>query len=145
MSTVEMAKGIAYAAHYGVERVITHEGYINHPRRVAEAVVQYGEDHVIVAWLHDVVEDTEITLDYLLEIGFSKVVVDAVDSVTKRHGETYMDMVRRAKANPIGRIVKLADNADNSSDLHRMELIDKERYDFQVARYTKARILLLED
>ena len=74
----------------------------------------------MTAVLHDVVEDTTITLDMLLAEGFPREVVRAVDALTKRSGETYEAFVARAAMDPIGRSVKLADLAENS-DLTRIQ------------------------
>ncbi|MCR5794124.1 MAG: GTP pyrophosphokinase, partial [Solobacterium sp.] len=58
-------------------------------------------------------EDTQLTLDMLRAQGFSETVVEAVDSVTRRKGESYMEFVKRAAQNPIGRAVKIADLKHN--------------------------------
>jgi (p)ppGpp synthase/HD superfamily hydrolase len=67
----------------------------------------------IVALLHDTIEDTPVTPEYLLEQGFAQTIVDAILSVTKHDGESYEDFVKRATENPIGRVVKLHDLEDN--------------------------------
>jgi (p)ppGpp synthase/HD superfamily hydrolase len=68
----------------------------------------------IAAVLHDVVEDNKHwTLDRLRLEGFSDSVIAAIDSLTHRDGESYEDFVKRAAANPIGRVVKRADLLDN--------------------------------
>lgn len=77
-----------------------------------------GEEERIVAVLHDVVEDSEWTLESLGNEGFSENVLDAIDSVTRREGESYEAFVARSAEHPIGRRVKLADLADNA-DLSR--------------------------
>jgi (p)ppGpp synthase/HD superfamily hydrolase len=93
--------------------------YIHHVRRVVARVADLAPAEISVecqtaAALHDVVEDSRWTLEDLRAEGFPPEVVDAVDSVTKRDGEDYFDMVRRAAADPVGRWVKLADNLDNA-------------------------------
>lgn len=116
MSTLERAIAVAVAAHAGQ---IDKAGrpYILHPLRVMLALD--STDDQIVGVLHDVVEDTEVTLDRLRADGFSEAILAALDSVTKREGEGYPAFVLRAAANPIGRKVKLADLHDNS-DLSRI-------------------------
>ena len=85
--------------------------YFQHPMRVA---MRCSTDHEkIVALLHDIIEDTNVTPEYLLSEGFPQFIVDAILSVTKRDGESYEDFVARAKENPIGRIVKIHDLEDN--------------------------------
>lgn len=111
--------------------------YIANPIRVAircESKLQK-----IVALLHDVVEDTDVTFDDLRELGFTEEVITAVDSVTKRPGETYADFVLRSKANPVGRIVKLADIDDNLED---QSALDPEEAAFLSKRYIKAQEVL---
>lgn len=93
--------------------------YIAHPFRVALSVREYGQAYFIVGLLHDVVEDTSATLESVRTI-FGDVVADAVDSVTRREPKTghpekerYFDFIMRARANKIGRSVKIADISDN--------------------------------
>ena len=66
-----------------------------------------------VAMLHDIVEDTPVTLDCLRYEGFPENIVDAVDAITKRPGEDYTAYLKRVKENPRARTVKLADVAFN--------------------------------
>jgi hypothetical protein len=72
-----------------------------------------GEAAKIVAVLHDVVEDTAVTMEDLRRDGFSAEVLEALALVTHRKDEPYADYVVRAKANALARRVKLADLADN--------------------------------
>ncbi|MFJ1539219.1 HD domain-containing protein [Micromonospora chalcea] len=141
--TVADADHLAFRAHHGqVDKA--GRPYIDHPRAVAAILAQQGHsDHAVMAGLlHDVVEDTPITLDDLRAAGFPEDVVSAVDAVTRRDGETYMDMIRRAAADPLGRLVKLADNANNS-DPQRMALLDPADAERRGRRYAKARAVLL--
>ncbi|MFE7871645.1 HD domain-containing protein [Micromonospora humida] len=118
--------------------------YIDHPRTVAAILAQqcHGDHAVMAGLLHDVVEDTPTTLDDLRAAGYPPVMVDAVDAVTRRPGEMYMDMIRRAATHPLGRLVKLADNASNS-DPERLALLDPATADRLRRRYEKARPVLL--
>lgn len=96
--------------------------YFQHPMRVA---MRCGSDEEkMVALLHDVIEDCDVTPEYLLEEGFPQEVVDGILSVTKRQGESYDDFVRRAKENPLGRVVKLHDLEDNL-DIFRLDNLDE--------------------
>jgi len=92
--------------------------YIEHPLRVMRAMSNDAER--IVAVVHDVIEDTDLTLNQLAAAGFPDYVLEALDSVTRRTGETYEAFVARASANVIGRRVKYADLRDNA-DLSRIE------------------------
>lgn len=85
--------------------------YIFHPVRVA--LHCRTEEEKIVALLHDVVEDTDITLDDLRREGFSAEVLDALQCLTKIKGEDYMDFIRRVATNPLATQVKLHDLRDN--------------------------------
>ncbi|CEL28825.1 HD domain-containing protein [Pseudomonas iridis] len=114
--TLERAIAIAATAHAGQ---VDKGGapYILHPLKVMLRMTTLEER--IVAVLHDVVEDCEISLDDLRKEGFSEEVLTAIQSVTKVPGESYEDFVERAAQNPIGRVVKLADLEENS-DLSRI-------------------------
>lgn len=114
--TLERAIAIAATAHAGQ---VDKGGapYILHPLKVMLRMTSLEER--IVAVLHDVVEDCEISLDDLRKEGFSEEVLTAIQSVTKVPGESYEDFVERAAQNPIGRVVKLADLEENS-DLSRI-------------------------
>lgn len=108
---IAVARGIAETAHEGqVDK--SGAAYIEHPRRVAERV-SGDPGAVVVAWLHDVVEDTEVTLAELAE-RFPPQIVAAVDAVTKRAGEAKADYYRRVAADPLALAVKRADIADNT-------------------------------
>lgn len=110
MSTIERAIEIAARAHTGqVDKA--GEPYIMHPLRVMMA--QTDARCRLAAMLHDVVEDSPVTLDDLRAEGFGEDVVQAIDALTKRDGETRMDAGKRAAVNPIARRVKLADLNDN--------------------------------
>lgn len=114
--TLERAIAIAAAAHAGQ---VDKGGapYILHPLKVMLRMTSLEER--IVAVLHDVVEDCDISLDDLRKEGFSEEVLSAIESVTKVPGESYENFVERAAQNPIGRVVKLADLEENS-DLSRI-------------------------
>lgn len=116
MSTLERAIAIAAEAHAGQ---VDKGGapYILHPLRV---MLRLDDLEARMAGvLHDVLEDTEVTLERLRSEGFPEAVLSAIQSVTKVPGETYEAFVARAAEDPIGRRVKLADLADNS-DLSRI-------------------------
>lgn len=116
MSTLERAIAIAAKAHEGqVDKA--GAPYVLHPLRMMLCLP--GRDERITAVLHDVVEDCGVSLATLRAEGFSEQVLEAVDSVTRRHQESYEAFVLRAASNPIGRRVKLVDLQDNS-DLSRI-------------------------
>lgn len=102
---------IAYHAHRGQKRW-DGSPYIDHPIAVAQSLKDV--DAQIVALLHDVVEDTDITLDDLSSFGDE--VVDAVNAITKRDGERYVDYLNRVAANGLATEVKIADITHNLND-----------------------------
>lgn len=101
--------------------------YEYHCLRVAEAVEQSFSEQpgafqikcIIAAVLHDIIEDTSITKEDLLHKGFDKDIVEAVDAVSRRKGESYFDFVKRCKENEIARTVKRYDLEDNM-DIRRL-------------------------
>ncbi len=96
--------------------------YVFHPFHLAE---QMGtEDETVVALLHDVVEDTDHTLDELAEMGFGDAVIEALALLTHDDKTEYMDYVRAIKGNPLAKAVKLADLRHNS-DLTRLDTVDE--------------------
>jgi (p)ppGpp synthase/HD superfamily hydrolase len=146
MSTIERAVAIAAEAHAG-QTDKAGAPYLLHPLRVMLSVSKAEER--IVAVLHDVLEDCPgWTLDRLRADGFSEVVLAGLVSVTKTAFEeaakdeaSYLAFVRRAAANPIGRVVKLADLRDNF-DLSRIAApTDRDR--LRLKKYERA-IALLE-
>ena len=115
MEKIRLAEIIATGAHYGqVDK--GGKDYINHPATVAMYVE--GEDEKITAWLHDVVEDTDVTLDDIKEL-FGFKIAEAVDAITRRKNEDRTVYLNRVKANPIAKRVKIADLTHNS-DLSRI-------------------------
>jgi (p)ppGpp synthase/HD superfamily hydrolase len=139
MATLERAIEIAAKAHAGqVDKA--GQPYILHPIRVMLRVS--GVEARISAVLHDVVEDSDITMEELHAEGFSALVLEAVDALTKRTGENRFEAARRAAANEIARVVKLADNAENM-DLSR--ITQPTQRDFaRLTEYTKVREILLD-
>ena len=115
-SQSEKAYEIAKKAHLGqIDKA--GEDYIKHPEKVASFV--NSDEEKAVAYLHDVIEDTELTLEDLREYGFSEEVLKAVDVITKKKGQDYQTYLNSVKENKLARVVKLADLRHNS-DLTRL-------------------------
>lgn len=127
------AMKLAYTAHHG-QMDKSGIPYIFHPIHLAEQM--QDEYTTCVALLHDVVEDTSVTLEELAET-FPKEVVEAVALMTHKDGEPYLDYVERIKENPIARTVKLADLQHNS-DQTRLENADAATLARYRDKYSKA-------
>jgi hypothetical protein len=132
MATLEIAVEIAAKAHAGTKDK-QGQPYLCHPLRVLLGVD--GEDAQIVAVLHDVAEDTHVTLDDIRAQGFSESVVEALALVTHDKHTPYSAYVIRCKSNPIARQVKLSDLRDNTS-LSRV-LLRGDKYDADARRLQK--------
>lgn len=143
-SLIDQARAVAVEAHTG-QTDKAGAPYINHPQRVAIRVCQYAptggtEAAQAVAWLHDVVEDSSITLQDLA-LTFPPEIVAAVDAITHRPHEPREDYYRRVAANDLARAVKLADLEDNS-DPARLQLLDERtRYRLE-EKYARAQAAL---
>lgn len=109
------AAAIADRAHQGQFRRDGATPYICHPRDVAGRVK--GDDMAeAVAWLHDVLEDTDLKADDLRKAAIPQEVVDAVILLTRRDGLGYERYLSQIKANPLARKVKIADMLSNLND-----------------------------
>lgn len=130
---LEKAILLAVEAHSG-QRDKAGDPYILHPLRMMLTLDTPSEK--IAAVLHDVVEDTEWTLEGLRREGFSEEVIDAVACLTKQGDESYEAFVERAAQHPIARRVKLADVEDNM-DVRRLDTLTNKDQD-RLARYLRA-------
>lgn len=141
-SFVQVAEAIARRAHAG-QADKSGVDYIGHPERVAAGVRTHGGDDgaVAAAWLHDVLEDCDVTAGDLLEAGIPVPVVEAVRAVTKTKGETLEDYCARIRANPTAMLVKRADLEDNTDPARTAILPEKVRVRL-AAKYARVRSLL---
>ena len=114
--------------------------YVYHPYRIAEQMED--EYSTCVALLHDVVEDTDITLDDLKNKGFPQEVIEAIALMTHDDDTPYFDYIKRIKTNPLATAVKLADLQDNSNyeRLDKVEIKDLQRLE----KYREAKRILSE-
>ena len=130
---LELALSIATEAHNG-QFDKAGVDYIEHPIYVASQVDT--EEEKAVALLHDVIEDSPVSAEGLLQAGLPETVVTAVQVLTKKKEQDYQTYLETVKKNPLARVVKLADLKHNS-DLSRLSSItekDKER----LKKYKKA-------
>ena len=132
---VAIAMSIATRIHRDQYRHGHGEPYIRHPERVAKAIRgmqagDAGERLEAIAWLHDVSEDGRLTSEDLRAGGMPPEVVEAVSILTRGHDETYFAYITRVvfSRNSFAACVKLADLADNMSDLKECSLKDKYRF-----------------
>lgn len=137
---LDKAAQICVMAHAG-QRDKNGCAYFQHPMRVAMRCST--DEEKMVALLHDVIEDSDITPQMLLNNGFPKFIVDSVISISKRNDESYEEFVARAKLDVLGRQVKLHDIEDNL-DILRLNEID-EGTAKRLNKYLKAYHYLKDD
>lgn len=113
--------------------------YIYHPFYLATQMET--EDSIIVALLHDVVEDSHYTFEEIESYGFSPSIISALRLLTHEDSEDYIAYIHRVKANELARIVKLADLKHNSDESRLSHIDDKVRE--RLNRYAKS-IKILE-
>ena len=129
---------IAYNAHHG-QKDKSGLPYIHHPLHLAEQM--QTEETCIVALLHDVVEDTDVTFNDLKKY-FSDDIIEALKLLTHEKSVDYMEYVKKLKSNPIAKAVKIADLHHNSdrTRLDKLSVKDLQRYE----KYKKALEILSE-
>ena len=129
---VDKARALAQIAHAG-QKYGKEDYFEAHVSKVADRVANatrniYGQDHVIVAYLHDVVEDTAVTLDHLVDFGFDPAIIKSVDALTRRNGEEYFDYIERVKANDrFAPLVKYHDLEANINRNTKPSLIERNK------------------
>ncbi len=114
--------------------------YVFHPIHVAEQMTD--EITTAIALLHDIVEDTDYTLQDLIDMGFPREVTDALALLTHEEGVPYLEYVAGIKADPAARAVKLADLAHNS-DSTRLDSVDEKALE-RIEKYRKAMEILTD-
>ena len=114
---IEIATKISKEAHAGQTYGDGLDYFEHHVRKVADRVKDagYNERYETVALLHDVVEDTEVTLQDLTK-HFPPDIVMAVGAMTHEKGESYMKYLMEAGTNKYARVVKYFDMKENSSN-----------------------------
>lgn len=113
--------------------------YVFHPFHLAEQM--NDENSVIVALLHDVVEDSDMTFDDLKNMEFSQEILDALQLLTHKNDVDYFEYVNQIKSNELARKVKLVDLKHNI-DITRLDNITEKDVN-RVNKYKKA-IQILE-
>lgn len=139
---IDIAFSIAKKAHKGqVDKA--GEPYIKHPARVCLSRWCLGdEDRTVVALLHDVLEDSEITAQELIDNGIPERLVQSVQCLTKQPNESYEDFIERCCSDTIAAKVKLADLEDNLDITRLTELNEKDLS--RLNKYLRARRRIIE-
>lgn len=133
MATLERAIELAVDAHRG-QQDRSGRPYILHPLWLMH---QFEDsDAMIIAVLHDTVEDTTLTLQSLKDEGFSHEIIEAIDALTRRKDETYAQFIQRVKPQPLARRVKLAD-IEHNLDVRRLSHLNEDDLE-RVAKYHQA-------
>lgn len=127
----ETAMSIVAEAHRGQ---VDKSGlpYILHPLAVASKVDTL--ELKTIALLHDTIEDTDVTAEYLIEQGIPQEIVEVVELLTKPEDEEYESYLRRVKKNPKALAVKLADLAHNTDPSRAGGLNEKRRKKYETAK-----------
>lgn len=138
LSGISSAISLAAWAHRE-QSDLNGDAYILHPLRVMQNVEQLGGSEIAmeVAVLHDVVEDTDFTLQGLIDLGLSLQVAASLEAITHLPNEPYMEYVKRANRDPIARLVKVADIMDNS-DPERLSRLPESKQKRLRAKYGEA-------
>lgn len=126
---VEMAMRLAKYKHKGQVRR-GGECYTKHLRAVAnKAQLLYGGNaYSVVGWLHDIVEDTNMTVETLRCLDFPPEIVIAVDLLTRKETKTYVEYIYALAGNTLARRVKMCDIHHNMSDLKHLRPGEARRY-----------------
>ena len=136
------AMRIAYQAHHGQ---VDKSGvpYVFHPLHLAEQMEE--EISCCAALLHDVVEDTDVTMEQLA-LEFPEAVIEVLKLLTHEDAVPYFDYVRKIKNHPVAKKVKLADLAHNSDQTRCVGSdLTEEKLAYWKDKYEKATKILLED
>lgn len=135
-----LAETIAYMAHANqVDKGGT--AYIEHPQNVAMSLK--NEDEKTVAWLHDVCEDTSVTLNELAAYGFPEHILEAIRTITKPKNMNYFKYIKLVKQNSLAAAVKIADLKQNMR-LDRLKEVTEKDYE-RNKKYKKALSILLDE
>ena len=135
---LEQAISIASLAHAG-QLDKGGEPYILHPLRIMMKLKD--REHRIVVVLHDIIEDTDITDQDLLDYGLGHELVNHVLTLTRRKDENYDEYINRICYDELAMRVKLADLEDNM-DLLRIKNPTQKDYQ-RVAKYRITKEILM--
>lgn len=138
MDDLDKAIKLACEAHAGqVDKA--GKPYVLHPLRLMLKFQNKQEQ--VVAVLHDTIEDSEMTLEDLANHGFSELILDALDCLSKRKNEEYEGFIKRILPNELARKIKIEDIKDNL-DLTRIASINNEDLKRVLKYHNSLRVLL---
>ncbi len=122
-----LAEQIATEAHYGQFRDDKKTQFIEHPKAVAHFFSPYQWEEKVLAWLHDVLEDTTITEKDLKREGVPEYLINILKILTRKSGEFYLDYIIRIRDNCYStpKIIKIADLTHNMQDCKNKHQFDK--------------------
>lgn len=128
MSKIELVEILSKTQHAG-QKYGTEDYFTYHVQGVVNSLRLHNlpEIYIKVAFLHDIVEDTNISLSTIIDL-FGKDVGEAVDAITKRENETRKEYLLRCASNPISRIVKLHDAMFNGTNCHKNK--NKQKFNY---------------
>lgn len=141
MSSIEKALALAAKAHEG-QKQRNGEPYILHPLRIM--MQMESSEEKIAAILHDVVEDSDWTLERLKNEGFSEEVVQIVDLLTHRDEDSYEHYIERLKPHPKARHIKIADLNDNMR-IQRLKKVGEKDFQRLEKYHTYWKVLIQEE
>lgn len=131
---MERSRNLATVAHKGQTRW-GGEPYITHPEAVANAVKKYNDEKTVcVAWLHDVVEDTNVTIEEIFK-EFGNEIGNGVLAITKTKDQSYLDYIRQVSRNVHATRVKIADIEHNLQSLKKGSMKDKYELALYMLKY----------
>lgn len=144
LTTLDAVRTFARDAHAGQTDKLGRDYYTAHLLPIAARMEQHGEHAEMAGLLHDVLEDTPVTADELRARYLPEEVIRAIESVSWSDdiAGTYDDLIERAAADPLGRLVKLADNAINLESNSLLAAEHPETAARLRAKYEKARARL---
>jgi len=125
MKILKRAQKFAKLKHKYQKDKAGEDYFTSHVKVVADKVENagYSVEYVAVAYLHDVVEDTDTTITDISNI-FGDGISNAISAITKQNNESYDEYIERVQTNKIATIVKYYD-MEHNSDLSRLEKISE--------------------
>ena len=134
--TEQLAKAYELAAtkHFG-QFDKAGRPYFEHVSKVRYLLKSDDDELNAIAILHDIMEDTDVTPEYLRSLGFSERVINGIVAMTKRSGESYDDYIQRLLQNRDASLVKMADLRHNS-DIRRQKDVRQKDFD-RTVKYMK--------